>query len=123
MTTEREALAERVRALLPHDRLLREVSMFGGLSFMVDDGMVVAAGRDGDLLVRIDPARHDELLQVTGARPAMMGAERPMGPGWIAVSHDGVTTDDQLAFWVRLGMEHRDAPAKIAQAASSRSAG
>lgn len=40
MTAEREALADRVRAALPHDRPVREVSMFGGLSFMVDDSMV-----------------------------------------------------------------------------------
>jgi hypothetical protein len=107
MTAEREALADRVRAALPHDRRVREVSMFGGLSFMVDDSMVVAAGRDGDLLVRIAPERNDELLGVPGAKPAVMGADRPMGPGWITVSHDGLTTDGQLAFWIQVGLEHR----------------
>lgn len=108
MTAERDALADRIRAAL-HDRTVREVSMFGGLSFMVDDSMVVAAGRGGDLLVRIHPARHDELLDVPGARAATMGAERPMGPGWIRVSPDGLTTDEQLAFWIRVGLEHRTA--------------
>jgi hypothetical protein len=109
MTAARDASADRVRATLPHDRRLREVSMFGGLSFMVDDSMVVAAGREGDLLVRIDPARHDELLAVAGAgaRPAVMGADRPMGPGWISVSPDGLTTDEQLASWIRVGLERR----------------
>ena len=66
MTVEREALADRIRAVLPDDRSVREVSMFGGLSFMVHDSMVVSAGRNGDLLVRIDPARNDELLDGTG---------------------------------------------------------
>ena len=108
MTAERSALADRVRAALPPDRPVREVSMFGGLSFMVDESMVVAAGRAGDLLVRIDPARHGELLDVAGAEPAVMGADRPMGPGWIRVSPDGVGTDEQLAFWVGVGLEHRD---------------
>jgi len=106
VTTEREALAERVRAALPQDRSVREVSMFGGLSFMVDDSMVVAAGRDGGLLVRVDPGRSDELLTVSGARAAVMGADRPMGPGWITVSPDGLTTDDQLAFWIQIGLGH-----------------
>ena len=109
MTAEREALADRVRAAVPHDRPVREVSMFGGLSFMVDGSMVVAAGRDGDLLVRIDPARHDALLIVPGAEPAVMGADRPMGPGWIRVSRDGLTTDEQLASWIQVGLEHRAA--------------
>ena len=106
MTAEREALAARIRAVLPDDRPLREVSMFGGLSFMVDGSMVVAAGRDGGLLVRIDPARHDELLDVPGARPAVMGADRPMGPGWIRISPDGLVSDEQLAFWTQVGLEH-----------------
>ena len=106
MTAERDALADRVRAALPQDRPVREVSMFGGVSFMVDDSMVVAAGRGGDLLVRIDPARNDELLSVPGARPAVMGADRPMGPGWITVSRDGLATDEQLAFWLHVGLDH-----------------
>jgi len=112
MTAEREALADRIRAALPRDRPVREVSMFGGLSFMVDDSMVVAAGRNGDLLVRINPARHDELLNVPGAKPAVMGADRPMGPGWITVSHDGLATDDQLTFWTQVGLEHLARQAK-----------
>lgn len=107
MTAEREALAERVRAVLPQDGTVREVSMFGGLSFMVDDSLVVAAGRDGDLLVHVDPARNAELLDVAGAKPAVMGADRPMGPGWIRVSREGVTTGTQLAFWTRVGLDHR----------------
>jgi len=109
MTTKREAMADRVRAALPDDRPLREVSMFGGLSFMVDDSMVVAVRRDGDLLVRIDPARNDELLNVPGAEPAVMGADCPMGEGWITVSPDGLTTDEQLAFWIHVGLEYRAA--------------
>jgi TfoX/Sxy family transcriptional regulator of competence genes len=120
MTAEREALAERVRAALPQDRPVREVSMFGGLSFMVDDSMVVAVGRDGDLLVRIDPARHDELLNVPGAKPAVMGTDRPMGPSWITVAHDGLTTDEQLAFWTEVGMEYRAARAKTDHAPRTR---
>jgi TfoX/Sxy family transcriptional regulator of competence genes len=119
MTAEREALANRVRAAL-QDRSVREVPMFGGLSFMVDDSMVVSVGRDGDLLVRIDPARHDELLDVPGAKPAVMGADRPMGPSWIAVSRDGLATDKQLTFWTELGLEHRAARAKRHRGSRSR---
>ena len=107
MTPERLALADRIRAVLPDDRSVREVSMFGGLSFMADDSMVVAAGRNGDLLVRIDPTRNDELLSLPGAKPAVMGAgRRPMGPGWITVTQEGLATEAQLAFWTHVGLEH-----------------
>ena len=112
MTAEREVLADRVRAALPRDRPVREVSMFGGLSFMVDDSMVVAARRDGELLVRIDPARYDALLSVPGAKPAVMGTDHPMGPGWITVSRDGLTTDKELAFWTQVGLEYQGARAQ-----------
>jgi len=67
--------------------------------------MVVAAGRDGDLLVRVDPTRGDELLTRPGAEPAVMG-RRPMGPGWIRVSRDGLGTDEQVAFWTAVGLQH-----------------
>jgi hypothetical protein len=83
--------------------------MFGGLSFMVEETMVVAAGRHGDLLVRIDPTRHEKLLDVPGARPAVMGADRPMGPGWIRISPEGLATDERLAYWIEVGMDHHAA--------------
>lgn len=105
MTAPRGALAERLRELLA-GRDVREVRMFGGISFMVDDKLVVAAGRDGDLLVRIEPSRHDELLQVPGARDSFMGADRPMGPGWITVSGSHLESAEELAFWTRVGLEH-----------------
>ncbi|HYO39193.1 MAG TPA: TfoX/Sxy family protein [Nocardioidaceae bacterium] len=107
MTAQRDALADRVRALLPDDRRVREVPMFGGLSFMVDDSMVVAAGRSGDLLVRIDPERSSELLEVPGAEPALMGADRPMGPGWIRVAPAGLATEEQLVFWLHVGLSRQ----------------
>jgi TfoX/Sxy family transcriptional regulator of competence genes len=119
VTAERETLAGRVRAVLPDDLPVREVSMFGGLSFMVDDSMVVAC-RDGGLLVRIDPARYDELLGVAGAEPAVMGVDRPMGPGWITVAHDGLTADEQLAFWIQVGLEHRATRAKSRRGSRTR---
>lgn len=100
-------LTDRVRAAMPTGRAIREVSMFGGLSFMVDGAMVVAARRDGNLLVRIDPARRDELLDIPGAEPAVMGSDRPMGPGWITVRPDGLADADQLEFWIGCGLDHR----------------
>lgn len=83
--------------------------MFGGLSFMVNDRMVVAAGRDGDLLVRIDPARNRELLALPGVKTAEMGAGRTMGPGWISVAHDELVADEQLSFWIDVAMEYNTA--------------
>ena len=104
-------VVERVRAALSAHDPVREVRMFGGLSFMVNDKMVVSARGDGELLVRADPARADELLAVAGARTAEMGAGRDMGRSWISVSAEAIATDEALDFWLGVALEHdRNAP-------------
>jgi TfoX/Sxy family transcriptional regulator of competence genes len=123
MSDQREALAGRVRAALPPDQAVREVAMFGGLALMLDDRMVVSVHRDGSLLVRVDPGRSAELLAVAGARPAVMGTDRPMGPGWITVAADGLVTDRQLADWVAVALEHHRRGATSPPRATSSSAG
>jgi TfoX/Sxy family transcriptional regulator of competence genes len=81
--------------------------MFGGLSFMVDERMAVAAGRDGDLLVRVRPDDYDSLLR-RGAAPAYMGADRSMGRGWLLVPRQVIEDDDELARWVAVGIDSRN---------------
>lgn len=68
-------LVQRVREALAV-RELREVRIFGGTSFRLQDRMLVAARSGGGLLVRIDPAQHAELVARPGARQATMGAAR-----------------------------------------------
>lgn len=82
--------------------------MFGGLAFMVNDAMVVCAMSDGDLLVRADPQRADDLLTATGARPAEMGAGRGMGKSWIAVGKEAVATDESLESWLSVALNYND---------------
>lgn len=99
MNTAGENLTERLRAGLSDHGSVREKAMFGGRCFMVNEKLLVSAGGDGDLLVRVDPGRSDELLDVTGARIAEMG-ERSMGPSWLLVDADSVETDEDLTFWL-----------------------
>lgn len=82
--TAQQDLVERVRNALRY-REPREVRMFGGVSFMVEERMVVAARKDGALLLRIDPSTAADLLTQPGAHPALMGTDRPMGDGWISI--------------------------------------
>lgn len=109
--TQQLELVERLRALLADEPSMREVSMFGGRSFMVNDKMIASARKGGDLLVRVDAERHDELTRVPGASQAEMGAGRTMGPSWISVSAVSVTSDERLAFWLDVGMECNQASA------------
>jgi len=102
-------LAARIRTGLPPGRVVREVPMFGGLSFMLDNRMIMSVRRDGSLLVRVDPDRSSELLSVPGARPAVMGANRSMGPGWLTVAAEGLTTEQQLTDWIEVALQHHQA--------------
>lgn len=101
-------LVERVRALLVDEPSTREVSMFGGRSFMVNDKMVASAFGNGDLLVRVAPERHDELIGLPGAATAEMGAGRTMGTGWITVSAASIARQERLSFWVGVALEYNN---------------
>ncbi len=80
--------------------------MFGGLAFMVNEKMVVCVRSEGDLLVRSDPERADDLLTVEGARSAEMGAGRPMSKSWISVGQDALVTDEDVDFWIGVSLEY-----------------
>lgn len=100
------ALADRVRAALPATVPVREVRMFGGLSFMVNEKLVIGVMHNGDLLVRADPGRVDELFDVRGAKPAMMGNGRTMGRTWIAVDDAALATREDLDFWIGAALDY-----------------
>ena len=105
MTPEQTSLIERIHALIADEPVVREVSMFGGRAVMVNEKMIVSAGKTGDLLVRVDADRHDELLEKPGARQAEMGTGREMGPGWIQVSAEPIADDKALASWLETAMD------------------
>lgn len=112
MTPAHTDLIERLRNLLADEPVLREVSMFGGRSFMVNEKMIVRALKDGGLLVRVPADRHDELLGQPGAAQAEMGTKRSMGPGWIDVSAEVTRDSYNLVYWVGIAMEYNRAIAK-----------
>lgn len=107
-SSPRDALAQRVREVLISHPKVRERRMFGSLSFMVDERMTVAARHDEDLLVRTDPTRYGDLLR-RGGEPAHMGSDRAMGRGWLTVPGHRLGDDEELAYWVQVGIQSRNA--------------
>lgn len=106
-----EFLADRVRSLLRDRAATTEKRMFGGLAFLVDGHMTIAASRDGGLLVRVDPSITDELLALQGTRPMVMRG-REMD-GWLRVSADAADAEDALVEWVERSLAYvRTLPAK-----------
>jgi TfoX/Sxy family transcriptional regulator of competence genes len=106
-----EELAARIRALVGDEPDLSEKRMFGGLAFLVQGNMAVAASGAGGLLLRADPAESGVLVDDERVRRAVMRG-REMA-GWLRVDDEAVRTDDELARWVRVGVDYaRSLPAK-----------
>jgi hypothetical protein len=64
------------------------------------------ATAQGDLMVRCDPARVDDLLDPDGASwPSMRG--RTMSKGWIVVEAARVASDDALRYWIEEALAGR----------------
>jgi TfoX/Sxy family transcriptional regulator of competence genes len=102
------ALLERVRTALPAGSAVREIAMFGGRAVLLDGSVLVSVGRDGDLLVRVDPDERAELLARPGAAPATMGQDRPMGESWLSVDRAALATADAVTGWLDAALrQHR----------------
>jgi hypothetical protein len=97
-------VAEHLRELLAGEPDVVEKRMFGGLAFLVAGHMAVTASGKGGLLLRVDPARTEELLADGRAGQFVMRG-REMD-GWLRVDVDPQTPDDELNRWVRLGVDY-----------------
>jgi len=106
-----EDLADRIRQLVAGEPALSEKRMFGGLAFLISGNMAITASGQGGVMVRVDPANSDTLVDRTSARPAEMRG-RPM-QGWLRVGPEDLRTRRQLGRWVTLGTTYaRSLPAK-----------
>jgi TfoX/Sxy family transcriptional regulator of competence genes len=104
-------LAERIRDVAAGEPALAEKAMFGGLAFLVDGNMAVAASGQGGLLVRVDPAEGDALVSLPGVRPMEMRGRAMRG--WLRVDGEALRTSEDLAAWVERGLAFaRSLPAK-----------
>jgi TfoX/Sxy family transcriptional regulator of competence genes len=97
-------LAERIRELLAGEPV-QEKTMFGGLAFLLNGNMSVAASGQGGMLVRVDPAESEALLAEPGAAEFEMGGRGPM-KGWLRVSADVLDDDETLGAWVSRGVAY-----------------
>jgi TfoX/Sxy family transcriptional regulator of competence genes len=99
-----EDLADRVREVVAREEGLTEQRMFGGLAFLLNGRMAVAASSQGGLLLRCDPADTDELLRAPGVGRFVMN-HREMD-GWLRVEPSAIATDEALRGWVAHGVRY-----------------
>ena len=95
-----EELADRLRLLL-NGRGLHEKKMFGGLAFLLNGHMAVAASGEGGILVRVPPAETDALRAEPGVEPFVMQS-RTMN-GWLRVAPAALEDDSVLLAWAERG--------------------
>ena len=76
--------------------------MFGGLAFLVNGNMCVAASGQGGILVRVDPAESSALVRDTAAHPMEMRG-RTMN-GWLRVDAKHLPDEGALGEWVERGV-------------------
>src|SRR5207237_7697524 len=93
-----EDLAERIRELVSGEDGLREQRMFGGLAFLINGNMSVAASGQGGLLVRVDPDDGEKLVDDRTVHPMVMGGREMVG--WLRVDSAAVGARAELEQWV-----------------------
>jgi len=99
-----EKLASRTRELIAvtHKNVI-EKPMFGGLCFMVNDKMCVGVEKER-LMVRLNPARYDEVMENEGCHP--MDFTGRVMKGYVFVDIDVLNTKKKLEYWIGLALEY-----------------
>jgi TfoX/Sxy family transcriptional regulator of competence genes len=99
-----EELASRIREVVGGEGGLTEKRMFGGLAFLINGNMAVSASSKGGLLLRVDPAQTEALIDPPQVdRFEMRGREMN---GWLRVDPEAVSTDAELRSWLRHGVDY-----------------
>lgn len=96
-----EKLGERIRAEFGEIPFI-EKKMFGGIGFLIHGNMSCGIHKE-NLIVRVDPEKHQKLLKKPHTRVFDITG-RPM-KGWLMVEPDGYKTAKQLSAWVKEGVE------------------
>ena len=96
-----EGLAQRVTELLEEMPGFNEKKMFGGVCYLLNGNMACGVLND-DIIVRVGPEQYEGSLKLPHTREFDFTG-RPM-KGWVMVSQEGQESDEDLAVWVRKGV-------------------
>ncbi|QXP52412.1 MULTISPECIES: TfoX/Sxy family protein [unclassified Cellulophaga] len=103
-----EQLSKRIEASLryfPKDisEAMTQKKMFGGIVFLYKGKMAIGVIKQ-DLMVRVISAKMDETMKKEAVRP-MDFTKKPIKE-YIYVGAKGIKTEEELQFYIELGLEH-----------------
>lgn len=96
-----EKLTDRVREALLSQAALIEKKMFRGIAIMLNDKLLASTG-DDELMVRIDPALNDDVLERPGTRNMIMKGKTLKG--WVYVKEEELKSKKALEYWLNLAL-------------------
>lgn len=91
-------LADRIRLIIGAADDITEMRMFGGLAFLANGNMAIAASGQGGAMVRVAPDQSEAYL---GDHVELMEMRGRLMPGWLRVN--GPELEDSLETWVERG--------------------
>ena len=97
-----EQLTKRVREALADVPKTEEKKMFGGVAFMVDEKMCVTVG-DDEIMCRIDPEIHDEVVTRKGCSTMVMKGREYKG--YVVISEEGYKKQSDFEYFIGLALE------------------
>jgi TfoX/Sxy family transcriptional regulator of competence genes len=97
-----QKLTEKLRKALAHLPDVEEKKMFRGVVFMVNGRMCISAG-DDEIMCRIDPSLHDDLIKKNGCRSVIM--KNREYKGYIYIKEDNLKNKNEFDYWIGLALE------------------
>lgn len=98
-----EKLTARVREILIDVANVEEKKMFSGVAFMVDEKLCIAV-REDNIMLRIDPAIHDDLVEKPGCSSMIMKGKDLNG--YVVVDESVLNTKKRLIYWIQLALDY-----------------
>jgi TfoX/Sxy family transcriptional regulator of competence genes len=97
-----EKLRDRMKLALEGIPKVKEKKFFNGAVFMVDGKLCISI-RKSQVMFRIDPAIHDELIHKKGCQTMIMGKHEYIG--YVLVDDDVLKTPKEVDYWVELALD------------------
>ncbi len=96
-----EILTDREREAFSKVPNVEEKKMFRGIAFMVNGKLCVSVGNH-ELMCRVDPELHVELVKKNGCRTVMMKNREYRG--YVYVTEDSIKMKKELEYWLSVAL-------------------